>query len=183
MIYIFRNLPSLYTKRLILRKVDKKDLYEFHKCICSDYISKYMCTQFDKSINTTKKILDTIINQYENDKATPWAVTLKEDGKLIGICGFSSYSKANNKAEVGYMLNSHYWNKGIITEALCEVIDFGFTNMNLKKIEAKCIYENIASEKVMIKNGMHLDKILRSDKLHKGKNIDFKLYSIFKQDK
>lgn len=183
MIYVFRDLPNLHTERLTLRKIYRNDINELHRCLSNDYLSKYMLIDFDKSINTTKKMLDMIINGYENDKATPWGVTLKEDGKLIGMCGFSSYSKLNNKAEVGYILNSDYWNKGIITEALCSVIDFGFKNMNLNKIEAKCISGNSASEKVMIKNGMRLDGILRSDRLHKGMYTDLKLYSILKQDK
>lgn len=183
MIYLFRDLPKLYTERLILRKIDKSDINELHICLSNDYISKYMLIDFDKSINSTKKMLDMILNGYKNDKPTPWGITLKEDGKLIGMCGFSSCNEVNNNAEVGYILNRDYWNKGIITEALCKVIDFGFNNMNLNKIEAKCISSNIASEKVMVKNGMSLDGILRSDRLHNGMYKDLKLYSILKQDK
>lgn len=183
MIYLFRNLPNLYTKRLELRKVHKNDINELHICLSNDYLSKYMLVDFDKSINSTNRMLDAILNGYKNDKPTPWGITLKEDGKLIGMCGFSNYSEANHKAEVGYILNSDYWRMGIITEALCKVIDFGFNNMNLNKIEAKCISGNIASEKVMIKSGMSLDGILRSEKMHRGMYKDLKLYSILKQDK
>lgn len=180
---LFKKLPTLQTDRLILRKVDIYDLNTLFICLSNEYVSKHMLVDFDKNIDSTHKFLNSILDGYKNDKPTPWAVALKENNELIGICGFSKYDEKNKKAEVGYILNFDYWNMGITTEALQKVIDFGFNNMNLKKIEARCVSDNIASEKVMIKSGMKLDGILRSDKLYKGNFIDLKLYSILENDK
>ncbi|MGL5712702.1 MAG: GNAT family N-acetyltransferase, partial [Paraclostridium sp.] len=73
--------------------------------------------------------------------------------------------------------------KGIGSEAISKVIEFGFEELRLNKIEARCMYKNEASEKVMIKNGMRLDGILRNDKWYQDRFIDLKLYSILKTDK
>jgi [ribosomal protein S5]-alanine N-acetyltransferase len=179
---LFKNLPTLYTDRLILRKVKKYDINKLYTCLSNEYVTQHMLIDFNKSIDSTHKFLNTILNGYKDDKPTPWAIALKENNKLIGVCGFSKYDEANNKAEVGYLLNYDYWNKGITTEALKRVMDFGFNNMKLTKIEARCISENLASEKVMIKSGMKLDKMIKNDKIYKGNFVDLKLYSALKSD-
>lgn len=180
---LFKNLPTLYAERIILRKINKNDLNKLFECLSNEHVTKYMFIDTNKTIYSTQKFLDTILSRYTEDKPSPWAIALKESNELIGMCGFSKYDYKNKKAEVGYLLSYNYWNKGIATEALDNVIKFGFENMKLNKIEARCINGNLASENVMIKNGMKLDGMLRKDKFHKGCYIDLKLYSILRCEK
>lgn len=180
---LFKNLPNLYTDRLILRKIEKDDIDDLFICLSNEYVTKFMFIDFAATKEMTEKILNSMINSYKKNKATPWIIALKDSNKLIGICGFSKYDEENKKAEVGYLLNYDYWNSGITTEALEAVIKFGFKTMNLNKVEARCISDNIASENVMIKSGMKLNSILRNEKFYNGKFIDLKLYSILKYEK
>ena len=180
---LFKNLPNWYTDRLILRKIEKNDIDDLFICLSNENVTKFNFTDFDTTKEVAQKILDSMINSYKNNKATPWIIALRDSNKLIGMCGFSEYDKKNKKAEVGYLLNYDYWNSGVTTEALEEVITFGFKTMNLNKVQARCISGNIASENVMIKSGMKLDGILRSEKFYKGEFLDVKLYSILKCEK
>lgn len=54
--------------------------------------------------------------------------------------------------EIGYAISEAYWNKGFVTEAAEKVIAFGFEEMDLVRIQARCFVENAASEKVMKKS-------------------------------
>lgn len=180
---IFRNLPTLHTGRLTLRKVTENDKYGLYKCFSNSLVMKYLFIEVNKNIEETEKFIKCILDGYENNKPTQWAITLKDKDELIGICGFSKMDYKNRKAEIGYILNFEQWNKGIATEAISKVIEFGFRKLKLNKIEARCMYENIASEQVMLKNGMNLDGILRKEKLYYNKYVDLKLYSILKSDK
>lgn len=67
-----------------------------------------------------------------------------------------------------------------MTEAAQKIVAFGFENMNLVRIQARCFVENLGSERVMQKAGMSFEGIIRKGMFVKGKHQDLKLYSIIK---
>ncbi len=67
-------------------------------------------------------------------------------------------------------------------EAVRAMIRFGFEMMNLNRVEARCIAENIASARVMEKAGMTFEGILREHMFVKGKYQDLKMYSILRKE-
>ena len=69
-----------------------------------------------------------------------------------------------------------------MTEAVKAAIDFGFSNMPLNRIEARCDLENIASARVLEKVGMKFEGLLRQHIYSKGSYHDMKMYSILKQE-
>ena len=88
----------------------------------------------------------------------------------------------NRAAEVGYSLARGLWNRGLMTEALRAVIDFGFRGLNLNRIEAQHESENPASGAVMRKCGMQREGTLRQRLMNKGRFVDVELYSILRCD-
>ena len=62
------------------------------------------------------------------------------------------------------------------------MIRFGFERMNLNRIEARCIAENVASTRVMEKAGMTHEGTLRQREFIKGAYRDMKLYAILKSE-
>lgn len=179
---IFENLPNLYTNRIRLRKINQNDLEQLFSFLSNDNVTRYMIIDKIQDIKVVEKMINFMIDGYKNNRPTPWAISLKENDEMIGICGFSKFDSQNRKAEVGYILSDKHWRKGIATEALKVVVDFAFNYMNLNKIEARCISKNVASENVMLKANMKLDAILREEKLHKQSYVDLKLYSILKEE-
>lgn len=179
---IFENLPNLYTNRIRLRKINQNDLEQLFSFLSNDNVTRYMIIDKIQDIRVVEKMINFMIDGYNNNRPTPWAISLKENDEMIGICGFSKFDIQNRKAEVGYILSDKHWRKGIATEALKVVVDFAFNYMNLNKIEARCISKNLASENVMLKVNMKLDAILREEKLHKQSYVDLKLYSILKEE-
>lgn len=62
-----------------------------------------------------------------------------------------NFSKNNKTSEVGYDLNPIFQRKGIMNEALKSVVDFGFSKLNLNKIEEFTHKENESSLKAKFK--------------------------------
>jgi ribosomal-protein-alanine N-acetyltransferase len=54
-----------------------------------------------------------------------------------------------DRAEAGYWLGRPFWSRGLATEALAVVLQFGFTDLKLNKIYATHTAENPASGRVM----------------------------------
>jgi [ribosomal protein S5]-alanine N-acetyltransferase len=84
---------------------------------------------------------------------------------LIGTIDFGAIDDKHKFVEIAYVLSEEYWNQGITTEAVKKLIDFGFKELGLVRIQARCFEENIGSQKVMEKSGMFFEGILRKSML------------------
>ena len=81
------------------------------------------------------------------------------------------YNDAEKIAEIGYALSDRYWGKGYVSEATKALLDFGFNELQLVRIQARCFPDNIGSELVM-----------RKAKFAKGRYHDIKMYAILRED-
>ncbi|MEK4973413.1 GNAT family protein [Niallia sp. FSL R7-0648] len=180
---IFGNLPKLETERLILRKVTLEDVEDMYYYGTNEDVSKYVTWKTHKTLSDTREYIEFILSQYENKKIAPWGIEYKENGKFIGTIDFVSWQLKHNIAEIGYVISQDYWGKGIAPEAANEVIKFGFNNMDLVRIQARCDVENIGSARVMEKVGMTFEGVIRKGIFVKGKHQDIKMYSILKEER
>lgn len=111
-----------------------------------------------------------------------FAVTLKSSGQLIGNCGIRRDSPEAREADMGYELDPNHWRKGYATEAAGAVLDFGFSSMDLQRVTAWCIADNVASARVLEKIGMKLEKRMRHHQYFKGRWWDTLWYAISYED-
>jgi [ribosomal protein S5]-alanine N-acetyltransferase len=85
-------------------------------------------------------------------------------------------------AEVGYALSSGYQSRGLMTDALEMLIDDLFHNTLLERVEARCATENVASQRVLEKNGFQREGLLRGYFKLRGRRIDNYLYALLRED-
>jgi ribosomal-protein-alanine N-acetyltransferase len=111
-----------------------------------------------------------------------WGITDRKDTRLIGTCGFIATTLAHRRAEIVYTVAPDRWGQGIATEAAAAIIRFGFVNLDLNRIEARCLPEHAASRRVMAKLGMTFEGILRQHVLMKGRFADLAMYAVLRRD-
>ncbi|WP_210366461.1 GNAT family protein [Bacillus sp. REN3] len=179
---IYGDLPRMETERLTLRKIGFHDAEDMFSYASNEEVSKYLTWETHKSIEDTKGFIDFILTQYESGNIAPWGIELKKTGKLIGTIDFVSWNPRHKVAELGFVIAKEQWGKGLTTEAATKLIQFGFERMDLIRIQARCFSENIRSERVMEKAGMHLEGILRKAMFVKGRHRDLKMYSIMRDE-
>jgi ribosomal-protein-alanine N-acetyltransferase len=119
-----------------------------------------------------------IDSKIDSNEGINWAITLKDNPKLIGIIGHYRIKPEHYRAEIGYMLLPEYQGKGIISEAVREAVKYGFNVMNLHSIEAIIAPENYSSAKVLEKNGFVKEAHLRENEFYEGRFLDTVIYSI-----
>ncbi len=95
-------------------------------------------------------------------------------GKIVGSITLMPTKKI---AELGYVLAKKYWGRGIATEAVKIALESGFTELGMSRIEAFVDPNNLASQRVLEKNGMKREGLLKNSLLFKGKLADRYLYS------
>ncbi len=179
---ILAHLPTIETERLLLRKITLNDASDMFEYACNPEVSEYTMWSAHKSIEDTKYFLKSITKMYKRRELVDWGIVHKVEKKFIGTCGFVEWSMTHSRAEIGYALSRSYWGEGYMSEAVNAVIEFGFREMLLNRIEAKCKVSNIGSARVMEKVGMQLEGILRQHIFVKGEYWDLKIYSILRDD-
>ncbi|MBG9587608.1 GNAT family N-acetyltransferase [Cytobacillus firmus] len=180
---IFLDLPTIETERLILRKVRIEDVPDIYEYTSDRLISKYTPWDYHNNINFTMKFVDNLIENYKNDTESDWVIELKEEKKVIGLCGFVRWDKKHHRIEIAYSLSRTYWHKGFATEAIKSLIGFGFEQMNINRLEAKVHPQNIASIRVLEKIGFIFEGHLRDYWFVNNGFIDVNNYSIIRRDR
>ena len=178
----FTPFPNLETHRLNLRRLISNDVSEILALRSNPEIMKFI----PRPLITTKEealefisVMDANVN---NNILLNWAITTKEEDKLIGMIGFYRMKPENYRAEVGYILSADFHGQGIITEALERVIKFGFEEMKLNSIEAVIDPENYSSEKVLLKNNFVKEGHFKEHTFFEGKFLDSVFYSLLKKN-
>lgn len=171
----------LETERLILKKIELKDLDDLFENWSSDKITtKYFTFKTHSTKEETLKFINYWIKEYEKNSYR-WAIELKENNKVIGIIS-TDKSYKYKCLELGYSISSKYFNQGIITEALNKIIDYLFNKCNYYVLEAIIPKNNISSKRVAEKIGMTLEATLKNRYMDKDNILqDLLIYSKFNE--
>ncbi|MBR5527484.1 MAG: GNAT family N-acetyltransferase [Clostridia bacterium] len=151
---VFTAIPEIETKELILRKITEKDSEDMFCYSKENIVTEYLTWATHKSLAETQRYIRLLTKKYAAGAFWDFGLEHKADGRFIGTCGFTSFNKDENSAEIGYVLAPDYWGKGLAVEAARAVMKFGFAVFDLDKICARFIVGNSASERVMQKLGM-----------------------------
>jgi [ribosomal protein S5]-alanine N-acetyltransferase len=179
---VLKDLPTLETERLILRKMTLDDAEAIFEYASDPEVSRYVIWETHRSIEDSRAFLELVVHKYESGDEPDWGIVYKGDHRLVGACGIVSWEPDHGRAEVGYALSRDYWGRGLMAEAVRAMIRFGFERMGLNRIEARCITENTASAKVMEKAGLIYEGTLRQREYIKGAYRDMKIYSILSSE-
>ncbi len=146
--------PQLETARLVLGKIPIDDISKI-----IEYAGNKKIAENTLNIPHPYEEKDAVFwinssNQgFENKTQFTFAIRLKSTNEFIGGIGLKINTRFN-RAELGYWIAEPFWNKGYTSEAARAILNFGFQKLDLNKIYATHLFENPASGKVMIKNGM-----------------------------
>lgn len=150
---IFPLFTNLITDRLVLRELRASDAEQIFKIRTDPRVNKFIDREPTKSVDESLKFINNILKAHNNKDAIMWAITLKNEPQLIGTVVYWHIVKDQDKAEIGYEMLPEYYGKGIMREALMEVIRFGFEALQLKTIVAETKADNLRSVNALGKCG------------------------------
>ena len=171
-------LPRLETQRLLLRKVEMRDAADLYAFGRDREVARYVLWEAYRNEADARAYIRYLHRQYRSGLPGSWGIVYKPHSKMIGTIGFMWWNEDHSSAEIGYSLAREYWNQGIMSEALKEILRYGLSVMGLHRIEAQHESENPASGRVMEKAGMRKEGTLRGRLYNKGRYVDMELYAI-----
>jgi ribosomal-protein-alanine N-acetyltransferase len=178
----YRDLPTLETGRLRLRKLRLEDAGAYFAFAGDPQVTRYLRWGPHASLAVTKDYLAEVLQGYEEGSDGPWGIESKTEGALIGTVHLMEIDPHNRRADTGVVLARAYWGKGIGSEALLRVLAFCFTEMGLKRVQGFPITANLAARRMMEKCGMLYEGTLRSYAFQKGQFQDFDLLAIISDE-
>ncbi len=165
---LFSRIPPLETERLTLRAMRVSDAPDMFAYAHRPDVTMYLTWYPHNRIEETREYLTEVGRRYRTGDFYDWALICREDGHMIGTCGFTSFNYPSDSGEIGYVLNPAYQGRGLATEAVRAVMQFGFTELSLHRIEAHYIEGNTASRALMERVGMQFEGYARESMLIKG---------------
>ena len=152
-------MPELLTKRLLLRAIDTDDIDDIFEYSNTENVGPNAGWKPHESKEETLEVMKTVFL----DKENVWGIVLKYSNKLIGSIGLIEDPKRENERVrmLGYAIGEEYWGKGIMTEAVREVVRYGFNDLHLDLISAYCYPFNNRSKSVIKKCGFHYEGTLK----------------------
>jgi ribosomal-protein-alanine N-acetyltransferase len=149
--------PGIETVRLRLRPLAPEDLDAIHRLWVDPEVRRYLWDDERISRERARSVIAAGIEDFESRGFGLWAVIRKEDGELIGFCGFRSL-EGTPEIELLYGISPPYWGIGLATEAARAAIRYGFEGAGFDRILGITDTENEASRRVLEKAGMRFEK-------------------------
>jgi [ribosomal protein S5]-alanine N-acetyltransferase len=174
----FSPFPTLETAHLVLRQVAKEDVKELFFLRSDKDVLTYLDKDPARSIEEVAKFIEGLHELEKDHKAINWAITLKEEPKMIGTICLWNIVPAHYRAEIGYALHPDHHGKSIMQEAVAAVLNYGFKIMKLHSIEANVNPNNASSIKLLERNNFVKEAHFKENYFYNGKFLDSVIYSL-----
>jgi ribosomal-protein-alanine N-acetyltransferase len=176
------SVPELATERLRLRAPRSRDAPALLAILGDPEVTRYHNMLTLTTLAEARAALERLEQRFTARDAIRWAIELVEDGEMIGTVGLLRFDFEHRHAEVGYEIARRWWGRGLTPEAVAAVIRYGFSVLDLHRIEAGVLPDNDASVRVLQKLGF-LEEGLRRDYLYsKGRFHSFRWFSLLETD-
>lgn len=180
---LFLSLLPIKTKRLVIRTTIREDVELLIKMDKDAHVQKFLGGVKNIEYFERVKFIEKKVRKNEQGCIGMLTVVLESTGELIGFLNFNIDEIANN-AELSYIFDSQFWNKGYCTEACEKIIKIGFDYLDLHRVYADTISGNLSSIRVLEKLGMKKEGKRREHVFVEtvGEYRDFLDYGILKQE-
>ncbi len=175
---------ELESARLNLQQVSMDDLAYIHDLHLREETDRYNTLGIPKDLSETRAVVRGYLegNQGKERRFYTFSLFLKSNRDFVGLVSLNTGKAHYRNADVWYKIHPDHWGKGLATEALQTLLNFGFKELNLHRIEAGSAVDNVSSIRVLEKVGMKLEGIKRKNlPLKSGWSDNFE-YAILDSD-
>ncbi len=151
-----QKLPEIETERLVLRPVADEDEEAYFRLASDVERNKYWGYDYRTDmpeIAHKSYFLQSAREDFHHRAEMPLGIYLKESGELLGEVVLHRFGY-HEEAEIGVRLLGEHEGRGYAKEAVTAYTEYGFSKLNLARVEAKCFLQNVRSGKMLLAAGM-----------------------------
>jgi len=173
---------ELRTERLILRPIEMSDSVAFFDIFSDVQTLQYWGREPVRTHQEAEALIRKELDWAASESCFSWGIALADSNLLIGKITLFQFNEQNRRAEIGYVLDRGYWDKGYMTEALTAVLTYAFDALHLRRIEADTDPDNTASLALLEKFGFQQEGLFRKRWLVNGKWADSVMLGLLTED-
>lgn len=174
--------PEMTTRRLRLREITQEDAADLLAIHGDVTVMRWFGSNVLPDLGAARRLVSFFASCRRLATGTRWGIERKEDGRLLGTCGFHSWDRNYRRCNLGYELGTFAWRKGYMQEALAAVLPWGYFRMRLHRIEAHIHPANTASIQLAKGFGFVQEGLLRELEFWDDRPQDMLLFSLLQRD-
>lgn len=171
----FAKFPELGTERLRLRAPRPEDAEAIFVLKSDPEVTGPYGAEPHTSLDQSRSWVRDRVADYARRDGLLWVVALRDTDVAIGSCCFWHFEPGDRTVELGYELARAYWGRGFAAEAVAAVVRYGFTEMELHRIEACPLARNAPSHRLLLRLGFVLEGTLR-DRVRRADGFEDQAY-------
>jgi len=181
---LFESYPKIESEEILLKQIEKYDLDDYVEINMDERLYQYKPGEPRKTVSA----VENIIGHHERDFLKRKIINLgiyskEENNKMIGVAEIFDFDSKVSSVTIGYTLNYNYWGKGIATKITKLLLKFLFNEIDVNRVQAFVMPENVKSRKVLLRNNFIEEGTIRQGYFWKGRGVvDLVLYSILKAE-
>lgn len=165
--------------KITLRKPKISDAKELRDLISDkDVIKEIVGYPYPCPLSRMKKDVRDCLKGWKTKDS--YAFTILADGKIAGSIILENPSKDKKRYDLGAFVGKKFWNKGVATEAIKQMVKFGFNKLKLYRIQADNDSDNPGSGRALEKAGFKKEGIRKHTCKKKGKFVDLEMWGKLK---
>lgn len=173
---------TLSTDRLTLRWLEAGDAQAQFAIYCDPECMRYWSSAPWTSLDQADDFYAKTAQAYADGNGMRFAIILTATGELIGNCSLHALFPQNRRCETGYVLSRQHWGHGYAAEAMRALLDFGFTEWQLNRVEADIDPRNTGSARLLTTLKFKKEGFLPERWIVGGEVCDTDLYGLLARD-
>jgi len=169
---------TLHTKRLLLRPLGAADAPALFEAFSDPRVMRYWSTPPWPSMDAAHALVERDLKAMASGEYVRLGIERREDGRLLGNCTLFKIDAPCRRAEVGYGLAYSAWGNGYMHEALLALLEFGFSELALNRVEADIDPRNEPSARSLERLGFKREGCLRERWIVGAEVSDSALYGL-----
>jgi [ribosomal protein S5]-alanine N-acetyltransferase len=173
---------TLRTKRLLLRPLGMADAPSLFAAFSDPRVMRYWSTPPWSSLDAAHALVERDLKAMASGEYVRFGIERLEDGQLLGNCTLFKIDGQCRRAELGYGLAYSAWGNGYMHEALLALLEFGFSELKLNRVEADIDPRNEPSARSLERLGFRKEGYLRERWIVGAEVSDSALYGLLLSD-
>ncbi|MBE7179350.1 MAG: GNAT family N-acetyltransferase [Mucilaginibacter polytrichastri] len=173
--------PTIETRRLCLRQINIDDAWEIYRIYNNERALEFIERSKLEAEESALEIIEKHRREREKGRSLYWGLSFNEQPeKMIGAIGFCNISKTHARAEIRYVLHPENHGKKLMNEAFQAVLQHGFSEMHLHRIESWINQNNKAAIALLRKQGFLQEALFTERHYYKGRYHDTAVFALLK---
>ncbi len=180
----FEKFPHIVTSDITLREINEADLDRLYEIYSNKNLFHHSPVMIKKNKDTVKNMIGHFDRDFRKGKMIFLGISLNSDPEhIVGVGELFDYDSNVNMITIGYRLHEEFWGKGIATKAVKAMIEYLFHDLEINRIQAFVMPENIKSLNVLRRNQFVEEGTIRQGHVWKGIGVvDLVLFSLLKSE-